>query len=134
MPFDNPKVRQPKVTVLPPSITDNVVHVPPTPPERGGGPRPIHLQIEIIDRRAPSRRDYRFGSFTFWLLVLLVLAALAHADQGGIHYDHWQSTDGWHGETRTQGTTTDWDAYGPKGEQKHCHRYYVGDVAYTTCN
>jgi hypothetical protein len=34
----------------------------------------------------------------------------------------------------TAGHTTDWDAYGPRGEQKHCHRYYVGDTAYTSCN
>jgi hypothetical protein len=27
----------------------------------------------------------------------------------------------------------DWTAYGPRGEQKHCHRYYVGDTAYTIC-
>ena len=48
MPFDTTKLRQPTVTVL-----------PPTPPDRGDGPRRIHVQIEIVDRRqkwANSRR------------------------------------------------------------------------------
>src|SRR5215469_13765077 len=123
MPFDPTNWRQPTVTVL-----------PPTPPKRGGGPQRIHIEIEIVDRRAASpRRGYRPGRFTFWLIVLLLLAAMAHADNG-IRYDHWQdTTSGWHGQTRTQGTTVDWDAYGPNGQQKHCHRHIVDDTAYPTC-
>jgi hypothetical protein len=134
MPFDSTKVRQPKITVLPPTITDNGIRLPPISPDRGGGGGGrVHIEIEIVDRRerGPSRRG---GSFVFWLIVLLVIAALAHADNGAIHYDHWQDTNGWHGETRTQGTTTDWTSYGPQGQQKHCHRYYVGDQPQTTCN
>jgi hypothetical protein len=121
MPFDTTKLRQPTVTVL-----------PPTPPERGDGPRRIRIEIEIVDRRQQSpQRGYRFGTFTLWLIVLLLLAALAHGQQ---RYEHWQDiTSGWHGQTRTEGSTTDWDAYGPDGQQKHCHRYYVGDQPYTTC-
>jgi hypothetical protein len=96
----------------------------------------VHIDIEIVDRRSPPSKR---STFWFWLIVimlLLAMAAHAHADNnnGGIHYDHWQDTNGWHGQTRTQGTTTDWDAYGPHGEQKHCHRYFVGDQAYTNCN
>jgi hypothetical protein len=127
MPFDTTKVRLP----------DNVVHLPPVTPERGGGgPQRIHIQIEIVDRRGTppgTGKGHRFGTVVLVLFWLLLLAALAHAEEGGIRYEHWTDTNGWHGETRTQGRTTDWTAYGPRGEQKHCHRYYVGDTAYTTC-
>ena len=74
MPFDATGLRQPTVTVL-----------PPTPPERGGGPqRIIRIEIEFVERRATpaehsTRVSYRFGTFTLWLLALLLLAALAHA-------------------------------------------------------
>jgi hypothetical protein len=75
------------------------------------------------------------GTLTLALFVLLALAGLAHgqSQDGGIHYDHWESTDGRHGETRTQGRTTDWTTYGPNGEQHGCHRYFVLDTAYTNC-
>ena len=61
------------------------------------------------------------------LLTVLLLA------DGGIHYDHWTGPDGWHGEDRYQGTTHDWDAYGPNGQHRHCHTYKVGEPTYTTC-
>jgi hypothetical protein len=114
MPFDTTKLRQPTITVLPQT-------------ERDGGPRRIRVEIEIVDRRTPPRRR---PSVLWWLLAFLLLALAAHAQP---HYDHWQSTDGWHGQTRTEGTTTDFDAYGPHGEQRHCHSYFVGDQRYTTC-
>jgi hypothetical protein len=44
-------------------------------------------------------RSSCLGRFIFRLFVLLVIAALAHADSGGTHYDHWQDTNGWHGWT-----------------------------------
>jgi hypothetical protein len=31
-------------------------------------------------------------------------------------------------------TVADWDAHGPNGERRHCHRYFVGGTAYTNCN
>jgi hypothetical protein len=72
MPFDTTKLRQPTVTVLPPA-----------PPERGGGPQRVHIEIVITDQRAPPRRGYRFGTLTLWLLVLALALALfgctAHA-------------------------------------------------------
>jgi hypothetical protein len=137
MPFDNTKVRQPKITVLPPTIAGRGSNLDPIPPERGGGgPQRLRIEIEIVDRRAPLLSSgYRFGTFALVLFILLLLAALAHADQGGIRYEHWQDIgNGWHGQTRTEGTTTTWDAYGPNGERKSCHRYYVGDQPFTTCN
>ena len=85
MPFDS--FRQPRVTVLPPQ-----------PPERGGGPRRIHVQIEFVDRRSqtPHRRGYRFGTFTLALLIIVMLATLAgctaaHAQSG---LSSWQSYRG----------------------------------------
>jgi hypothetical protein len=135
VPFDNLRLKQPSVTVLPPTITDNGIRLPPVTPERGGGgPQRIHIDITITDRRAPAPRR-RTGSLLGWIIVLLLIAALAHA-QGdvGPRYDHWQdTTTGWHGETRTDGRTTDRDSYGPGGRQKHCHRYFVGDQPFTTC-
>jgi hypothetical protein len=125
MPFDTgqlrrPKLRQPTVTIL-----------PPTPPERGG-PRRITINIEIgrftnVSKPAPG---HRLGAFICWLILLLLFASLAHAQQ---HYEHWSDTNGWHGQTRSEGRTTDWDAYGPHGQQRHCHRYFVGDQPYTNC-
>jgi hypothetical protein len=129
MPFDTTTLHRPPVTILPPQ-----------PPERGGGgPQRIHIQIDIVDRRSQPGPRPRFGMLKL-LLVLILLVMLfgcqAHAqpNDGSIHYDHFQDTNGWHGQTRTQGNTTDWDAYGPHGEQKHCHRYLVGDTAYTSCH
>jgi len=122
MPFDNPtKLRQPAITVL-----------PPTGSPEGGGPRRVVINIEIA-QRPPARSERRGGgvlAVILWLIILGLLASL-HAQQ---RYEHWQDTNGWHGETRTEGRTTDWTAYGPNGQQKHCHRYYVGDQAYTSCN
>jgi hypothetical protein len=125
MPFDNLRLK-PRITVLPTT----------TPPERGGGgPQRVHIEIEIVDRRQPPPRRYRFGTFTLWLIVLLVIAALAHGQPApGQRYEHWQDTNDWHGQIRTEGRTTVWDSYGPRGEQKHCHRYYVGDQPYTNCH
>jgi hypothetical protein len=66
MPFDNTTLRQPNITVL-----------PPTPPDRDGGPRRIHIEIEIIDRRAqPRPRGYRFGTLTLWLLLVGLALAM----------------------------------------------------------
>jgi hypothetical protein len=126
MPFDATKLRDPRIAVLPPTE-------PPTGPPEGGGPRRVVINIEIVQRPpAPSQRRGRdVLAVILWLLALIVLA---HADDGGMRYEHWQDTNGWHDETRTEGRTTDWTAYGPHGQQKHCHRYFVGDQAYTSCN
>jgi hypothetical protein len=128
MPFDDTTTRRaPHVTIL-----------PPTPPEHGKGPpQRIHIEIELVDRRQSPPGGYGLGVFAFWLFVLFALAALAHAqtpqpDQRW-HYQHFQGLGGWHGETRSQGTTSDFDAYGPGGQHRHCHRYYVGDQPITTC-
>lgn len=65
MPFDATKLRQPTVTTL-----------PPRPPARGGGPRRIHLVIEIVNQ--PAQRTRR-PSIGLWLLFFLALIAIAHA-------------------------------------------------------
>jgi hypothetical protein len=120
MPFDTTKLNQPTVTVL-----------SPTSSERGGGSEPVHIVIELVE---PTPRQRRTGALVFWLLVLLLLATMAHADDQGVYYEHWSHTNGWHSETYRQGTTTDWRAYGPHGEQKHCHSYMAGSTRYTNCN
>jgi len=114
MPFDPTNWLQPNITVL-----------PPTPPGYDG-PRRIRIEIEIVDKRRPVR-PFRLWP---WVLLFILLAMAAYAQP---RHEHWQDTNGWHGETRTQGTTTDWDANGPRGEQKHCHRYMVGSTANTSC-
>jgi hypothetical protein len=128
MPFD-PNGWQPNVTVL-----------PPTPPERGPifthvgkdgggrGPQRVHIEITITDRRTVSRPPHKRSLSTFWLIVLLLIALAAHAQP--ITYVHWQEI-GSGGMARLGHRArppTGW-----RGEQKHCHRYYVGDQPYTTC-
>jgi hypothetical protein len=135
MPFDfESLLRERRVHVEPPQA-------PPQPPERGGdAPRRIHVMIEIVERRPPAKRRHRFGTLTLVLLIIIMLAALAgctvaHAQTNGpMRYEHWQDTNGWHGEVRRQGRTTDWTDYGPNGQQRHCHTYYVGDQPITSCN
>jgi hypothetical protein len=108
MPFDPTNWRQPKVTVLPPTIIDTGKgsSIGPIAPERGGGgPQRIRVKIEIVDRRAPAPKR-RTGSLLGWLIVLLLVALAAHADNCGFRYEHWTNTNGWHGQTRQQGSTT----------------------------
>jgi hypothetical protein len=48
-----------------------------------------------------SKDKRRAGSLLLgWLILLLLIAALAHADNSGFHYEHWQDTNGWHDQTR----------------------------------
>jgi hypothetical protein len=138
MPFDATGLRRPAVTVL-----------PPTPPERGGGPQRIHIEIEIVDRRQQSpRRGYRFGTMTLWLLLLAVALALfgctAQAQptswqsyREGFVTRH-QGTDDqggqWTGTSYRQGFTTYFDADGPHGEQRHCRSWQQDWQTLTECN
>ena len=58
MPFDATTFRQPSVRILPPTITGRGSNVGPLPPERGGGPQ--RIRVEITDRRArPAPRRGR---------------------------------------------------------------------------
>jgi hypothetical protein len=101
MPFDPINLRD---------VSHRYDTLPPTPPERGG-PRRIVVNIEIVDRRtaqnALSGSRSRFPALLGWLLLLLLLASLAHA----------------------QGPTE-------RGHQRTCHRYSPdGGLSYnTTCN
>jgi hypothetical protein len=65
---------------------------------------------------APTRRTGFLGALMWTLLALLLLGLVsAHAQDQSIHYDHWTSTDGWHGETFHQGTTEETREWGPHG-------------------
>jgi hypothetical protein len=103
-----------------------VTVLPPIPPEGGGGPQRIVVNIEIVDRRAvqDTLRRSRPGTVAWVVFWLLVLIALAHAQP--ITYEHQQGPHGWHSETFRQGTVEDWRALGPHGEQRHCHSYVPG--------
>lgn len=94
MHFDTTGLRRSTVTVL-----------PPTPPEPSGGPRGAVVNIEIIECRREQRPTYGLGMVVFWLVLFALIALTGRAHSEPLHYDHWQSTDGWHGEIRTQGTT-----------------------------
>jgi hypothetical protein len=122
MPFDNTTFK-PRVTVLPPT--------PPQPPERGGRPQRIRIEIEIVQRQAPQRATggYRFSTLALWLIAIGVLVALL----GGCTAAHAQPTsrqsyrdgfmtryqgndrDGgqWTGTSYRQGFVTYFDATGP---------------------
>jgi hypothetical protein len=130
MPFDPSNFKLPA----------NVVHVPPVTLEHGGrGPQRITINIEVVDRRTAENifSGHRLGRCVLWLLGLLLLAAIAHAQP--ITYQHQQGPHGWRSETFRQGTVEDWTALGPHGEQRRCHSYvpggaqgYEGDRV-TTC-
>jgi hypothetical protein len=64
-------------------------------------------------------------------LILALLASPAHAQ--GIQYEHWSDTNGWHGETVTQGDHVQTRDYGPHGERHICWSYLVGSQRITSC-
>ena len=90
------------------------------------------------------RRGYRFGTLTLWLILLLLLAALAHAqptqwqsyESGGTRY--YQGTDryggSWAGMSYQQGFTSYFDASGPDGQQQHCRSWQQGWQTFTECH
>jgi hypothetical protein len=44
------------------SVNPTVTVLPPTPPERGGGPQRIHVVIELV---LPTPRQHRIGGLVF---------------------------------------------------------------------
>lgn len=116
-------------------LLEGMNDLPPKPPRRDGGPHRVVINIDLVPVVRPAPGVWQ----PFWRpvrgLVLFVLftALLLAAVHGQPAYEHWQGPDGWHGQVRQEGRTADWDAYGPRGEQRHCHRYFVGDQSYTTC-
>jgi hypothetical protein len=132
MPFDPAGfLPPPKAPVLTPP-PGRITYVPVTlgHGEPDGRPIRLHLKIEVCQRAGAPRR---FGWRRTLLIVLGLLlgSALAH---GQPRYEHWQdSRTGWQGQARTQEGTTDWDAYGPNGQQRHCHEYTSGNDRHMTC-
>jgi hypothetical protein len=138
MPFDTTKLRQPTVTLL-----------PPTPPERGGGPQRIHIEIEIVDFQAQHQpRRYRFGTVTLTLLIIVLLATLLGCTAVHAQPSNWRSyregfmtryqgtdRDGgqWTGQSYKQGFMTYFDANGPHVEQQHCRSWQQGWQSFTDC-
>jgi hypothetical protein len=79
----------------------------------------------ITDRRAPPLKR-RTGSLLGWLIVPLLIALAARLSLRTLdRHQRLARPD------PAAGSTTDWSAYGPRGEQKHCHRYYDGDQPYS---
>lgn len=94
-------------------------------------------QDAMVARPVPVKNMRPLNSFVWLCRFVLAAAALmllANVVFGQpMQYQHWQGPNGWRGEQRQQGTTQDWTAYGPKGEQRSCHSYMVGDQRYTNC-
>ena len=71
MPFDPIGFKLPHVTVLPPT----------PPPERGGRPQRVHIEIEFVDRRnqkpPPPTTAQLLRRAATWLLVFALIGALA---------------------------------------------------------
>jgi hypothetical protein len=138
MPFDATSLRRPTVTVL-----------PPTPPERGGGPQRIRIEIEIVDRRAPPPPcGYRFGTVILWLLLLAVAFALfgstAQAQpsswksyQEGF-VTRYQGTDAqggqWTGNSYELFGTRHYEFNGPHGASRHCRSWQQDWQTTTECD
>ena len=115
---------------------DYLLETPPPPrePER---PQRVTVNLEIFHPpKPPLPRPSALTVFVAAILLILLLVRAGHArDNGTIRYEHWtDSTTGSHGQITRQGRTTDSVTYGPNGQSKHCHRYFVGDQPYTTCN
>jgi hypothetical protein len=100
--------------------------------------KPRQLPVFIL-----LQRGYRLGALTLWLLVLLLLAALAHAQP-----TNWQSyqlgpttyysgTDAnggqWTGKSYEQWGTRFYEFTGPGGQTQHCRAYALPGVRNTEC-
>jgi hypothetical protein len=131
------------------ATTSRLVHLPPQSPERGGGgPRriQIHIQIEIVGRRAQQAPRPRGGVLQLLLALLLLtllFGSLGHAQPtnweshqlGSTRY--YQGTDPsggqWNGSSYRLGGTTYSHTEGPNGQHQHCESYRLGSTTYTDC-
>jgi hypothetical protein len=120
---------------MPPTVTGRGANLSPFTPDRcGGGPQRIHIEIEIVDRRAqPARPCFGVLQLLLALLLLSLLFGRGHAqptnwqsyELGSTCY--YQGTDAeggnWNGSSYRLGGTTYFDGYGPNGERRHCESY-----------
>jgi hypothetical protein len=130
MPFDATTFRQPTVRILPPQ-----------PPERGRGPQRIHIEIEIIDRRAQPVQRPRIGGLQLVLLLILLamLFGRGHAQPtnwqshqlGSTHYYEGSDQNGgqWNGSIGSASRPL--RRRGTSGQRQHCERYRLGSTTYT---
>jgi hypothetical protein len=137
MPFDATHLRRPA----------HMVHLPPVMPEGGGGgPRRIHVQIEIIDRRSPPTPLPRVELLKLLVALILLVAIFgcaAHAQPtswqsypfgSGRNYTGTDARGGqWSARSYQNGGTTYFDATGPDGRNQHCQSYELGSQTITEC-
>jgi hypothetical protein len=92
-------------------------HLPPTLGEGpGSSPRRVRIVINVEIHKRRRRQGPRVVGVIGALVWLLLVLGLAHGAEPP-RYEHWQDTrSGWQGQTRTEGTTVDRDAYGPHGK------------------
>jgi hypothetical protein len=145
MPFDPVGFRQPKVTVLPPTLRalGHDVRLPPVVPERRGGepPRRVHIVIEVRLPAPPRHRPRT--AFWWWAVALTMIALAAHAQPtewrsypfgSGTNYT---GTDAqgreWTGRSYDLGGVTYFDAAGPDGRHVHCQSSTLGSDTTTRC-
>jgi hypothetical protein len=133
VPFDATGLRQPKVTVQPPSLVR-------TERGSGGDPRRVHIEI-VVHLPAPPQR--RRGGILWWLLAFLLIALAAHAQphewraypfgSGWNYYGTDAQGHEWTGHSFTNGGTEYFDATGPDGRHQHCESYPFGSGTTSRC-
>jgi hypothetical protein len=112
----------------------DVVALPPAPPDGGGGPR--RVRIEIIGRRSQPRPRSRLGLLWWLLLALLLFAGVAAHAQTASWLSRTQGIDAQGGPATgyRQGDTVYSDFVGPRGQRQHCRSWRVGSRTFTDCH
>jgi hypothetical protein len=146
MPFDSTNFRSANIRLAPAMLRESGhdVRLPPAAPNRrgGGGPRRVHIVIEVR-LPAPPRHRSRIALW-WWFVALMVVALAAHAQP-----TEWRSypfgsgvnsygTDAkgreWTARSYDLGSTTYTTITGPDGKEQRCSSYMLGSTRYTRCD
>ena len=114
----------------------DVVALPPAPPDGGGGPR--RIRIEIVGRRSQPHPRSRLCLLWWLLLALLLFAGVAAHARTANWLSRMQGIDAqggrWLGTGYRQGDTVYSDFVGPRGQRQHCRSWRVGSRTFTDCH
>jgi hypothetical protein len=102
------------------------------------------VNIEIVERRPITQaRRYHLGTITVWLLALLLLASLAHAQptywdsyqRGSTTYYSGTDANGghWTGKSDLHWGMRFFEFTGPDGQTQHCRSYELPGARHAEC-